>query len=34
MFEAFRTATRAAQSAQRFKKPNPERKNYGTRTSS
>ena len=34
MFEAFRTAARAAQSAQRFKKPNPERKNYGTRTSS
>ena len=34
MFESFRTAARAAQSARRFKKANPERKNHGSRTSS
>jgi DNA-binding MarR family transcriptional regulator len=33
MFDAFRTAGRAAQGAQRFKKANGERKNDGTRTS-
>jgi hypothetical protein len=33
MFEAFRTAARAAQSARPFKKANPERKNHGTGTS-
>jgi len=33
MFEAFRIAARAAQTAQRFKKANGERKNYGMRSS-
>jgi DNA-binding MarR family transcriptional regulator len=33
MFDAFRTAARAAQAAQRFKQLNRERKNYDTRTS-
>jgi DNA-binding MarR family transcriptional regulator len=33
MFDAFRIAARAAQAAQRLKKANGRRKNYGTRTS-
>ena len=33
MFEAFRTAARAARAAQRFKKANGARKNYGMRSS-